>query len=34
MAGLVVYPFNTHSQVNIPHNPKKIANKRFIVDLC
>ena len=22
------------SQVNTPHNPKKIANKRFIADLC
>ena len=22
------------SQVNTPHNPKKIANKRFMVDLC
>ena len=20
--------------VNTPHNPKKIANKRFMVDLC
>ena len=23
-----------NSQVNTPHNPKKIANKRFMVDLC
>ena len=23
-----------NSQVNTPHNPKKIANKRFIADLC
>ena len=29
-------PFRNHicSQVNTPHNPKKIANKRFMVDLC
>ena len=31
---LSVFIRKTYSQVNTPHNPKKIANKRFIADLC